>query len=59
MADTRQVEYMLFPRLFALAEVVWSPQDVRKYPDFLQRVPPQLARLKRQGVSYRPLSGHK
>jgi hexosaminidase len=55
IADTRQVEYMLFPRLFALAEVVWSPQAARKYPDFLQRVPPQLARLKRQGVNYRPL----
>jgi hexosaminidase len=56
IAETRQVEYMLFPRLFALAEVVWSPQGTRKYPDFLQRVPPQLARLKREGVNYRPLS---
>jgi hexosaminidase len=56
IADANQVEYMLFPRLFALAEVVWSPQEVRKYSDFLQRVPPQLARLKRKGVNYRPLS---
>jgi hexosaminidase len=56
IADTRQVEYMLFPRLFALAEVAWSPQAVRSYPDFLKRVPPQLARLKREGVNYRPLS---
>jgi len=55
VADTRQVEYMLFPRLFALAEVVWSPQASLRYPDFLQRVSPQLARLKRQGVNYRPL----
>jgi hexosaminidase len=59
MADTRQVEYMLFPRLFALAEVVWSPPDpgkeARNYRDFLDRVPPQLARLKRQGVNYRAL----
>jgi len=55
MADPQQVEYMLFPRLFALAEVAWSPQDARNYRDFLHRVPPQLARLKRQGVNYRPL----
>jgi hexosaminidase len=55
MPDTQQVEYMLFPRLFALAEVVWSPQAGRTYPDFLKRVPPQLARLKRQGVNYRAL----
>ena len=59
IADPHQVEYMLFPRLFALAEVVWSPQaQRRKYPDFLQRVPPQLARLKRQGVNYRPLTSY-
>jgi len=55
MADTPQVEYMLFPRLFALAEVVWSPQVLRTYRDFLNRVPPQLAWLKRQGINYRPL----
>jgi hexosaminidase len=54
--DPRQAEYMLFPRLFALAEVAWSPQNARNYRDFLSRVPPQLARLKRQGVNYRPLS---
>jgi hexosaminidase len=56
IADVRQVEYMLFPRLFALAEVAWSPQESRNYRDFLGRVPPQLARLKREGVNYRPLS---
>ncbi len=55
MADSRQVEYMLFPRLFALAEVVWSPQEARNSRDFLGRVPTQLARLKREGVNYRPL----
>jgi hexosaminidase len=56
IADVRQVEYMLFPRLFALAEVAWSPQESRNYRDFLGRVPPQLARLNREGVNYRPLS---
>jgi hexosaminidase len=56
IADPHQAEYMLFPRLFALAELAWSPQGSRNYRDFLTRVPPQLARLKRQGVNYRPLS---
>ena len=56
IADPKQAEYMLFPRLFALAEVAWSPQAARKYSDFLIRVPPQLARLKREGVNYRALS---
>ena len=59
IADSRQVEYMLFPRLFALAEVVWSPQENRTYRDFINRVPPQLARLKRQGVNYRALDAFK
>jgi hexosaminidase len=56
IADPSQAEYMLFPRLFALAELAWSPQGERNYRDFLSRVPPHLARLKRQGVNYRPLS---
>jgi len=56
IVDPSQAEYMLFPRLFALAELAWSPQGKRNYRDFLSRVPPQLARLKRQGVNYRPLS---
>ena len=54
-AEPRQAEYMLFPRLFALAEVVWSPQKGRNYREFLGRVPSQLAWLKRQGVHYRAL----
>jgi hexosaminidase len=54
--DARQAEYMLFPRLFALAELTWSPQAGRTYHEFLTRIPPQLARLKRQNVNYRPLS---
>ena len=55
IADSRQAEYMLFPRLFALAELAWSPQVSRNYRDFLARVPAQLAWLKRHGVNYRPL----
>jgi hexosaminidase len=55
IAEPRQAEYMLFPRLFALAEVVWSPQKGRNYREFLGRVPSQLAWLKRQGVHYRAL----
>ncbi len=59
IADARQAEYMLFPRLFALAELAWTPQADRNYREFLNRVPPQLARLKREGVNYRPLSSLK
>jgi len=46
------VEYLLFPRLFAMAEVVWSPPGLREDEDFLRRVPVGLARLKQAGVNY-------
>ncbi|WP_150307638.1 beta-N-acetylhexosaminidase [Planctomonas psychrotolerans] len=58
-------EYMLFPRLHALAEAVWrqplapggAPGDSRDYDDFLRRLRPQLARLSATGVAFRPLDG--
>ncbi|MEW6211785.1 MAG: family 20 glycosylhydrolase, partial [Acidobacteriota bacterium] len=53
MKTPEKVEYMVFPRLLALAEVVWSPQESRDYGDFLRRLPSQLARLEREQVSFR------
>ncbi len=47
------VEYMVFPRLLALSEVVWSPRDLRDWQSFAARLPAQLRYLDRQGVSYR------
>jgi hexosaminidase len=47
------VEYMIFPRMLALAEVVWSPEDARDWASFTRRVPAQLARLDAMGVNYR------
>lgn len=32
------LEYMLYPRIIALAEAGWSPQDTRDYVDFRRRV---------------------
>lgn len=36
--DTKQLEYMLLPRLAALAEVQWTPQGTKDYDDFLRRM---------------------
>ncbi len=47
------LEYMAFPRLCALAEVLWSPAASKNYADFLIRLPAQLARLAAMGVNYR------
>ena len=53
MATTDHVEYMVFPRMLALAEVVWSPQELRNWEDFVQRLPAQLQHLDTLGVNYR------
>jgi hexosaminidase len=47
------LEYMLFPRLLAFSEAVWSPAAGRNYKGFLRRLPYQLDRLDRQDVHYR------
>jgi hexosaminidase len=53
IATPARVEYMLLPRLLALAEVLWSPKEARSWPGFVARLPPQLARLDAMGVKYR------
>ena len=54
MPTPKQVEYMAFPRLTALAEVVWSPKGTRDYPRFLARLRPHLDRLRILDVNFRP-----
>ncbi len=44
MSNPRKVEYMLFPRLSALSEVLWSPKAARNWKDFEQRLPEQYRR---------------
>ena len=53
MATTDHVEYMVFPRMLALAEVVWSPQELRNWEDFVQRLPDHLRYFDALGVNYR------
>ena len=47
------VEYMAFPRMLALSEVLWSRNEDKDYDDFLRRLSAQLPRLDRQNVNYR------
>jgi hexosaminidase len=44
--------YMLFPRLSALSEVLWSPKESRNYQDFLSRLPAQAARYELWKTNY-------
>ncbi|MCL4146620.1 UNVERIFIED_CONTAM: hypothetical protein GTU68_042627 [Idotea baltica] len=46
--------YMLFPRLFAIAEVAWSAQSKRDWAGFMDRLRPALDRLEARGIDYAP-----
>ncbi|MFZ1699992.1 MAG: family 20 glycosylhydrolase [Pyrinomonadaceae bacterium] len=47
------VEYMAFPRMLALSEVLWSKKEDRYFPDFQRRLAANLPRLDAQNVNYR------
>ena len=50
----KRAEYMLFPRLLAIAEVGWTPAGSRQWEDFVDRLDYNLLRLKNLGVGYAP-----
>ena len=56
MPDTNHVEYMAFPRLCALSEVLWSTRERRSLLDFLDRLKLHLKQLDKLNVNYRRLS---
>ena len=44
MKNPSKVEYMVFPRVAALSEVLWSPKEKRDWPDFEKRLTTQFSR---------------
>ena len=50
-----QLEYMAFPRLCALAEVLWLPAEMKDFESFWRRLLEDLPRLSERGVNYRRL----
>jgi len=52
LPDLSHVEYAIFPRLDALAEMLWTPPARRDWKDFLVRLPAQLDRYRRAGIGY-------
>jgi hexosaminidase len=48
-----KVEYMVFPRMLALSEVVWSPLESKDFADFQKRLAAHFPRLDKQQVNYR------
>ena len=50
----RQVQYMLWPRAFAIAESVWSPLDKKNWTSFVNRTENHFKRLDLAEVKYSP-----
>jgi hexosaminidase len=48
-----RAEYMILPRMLALAEVLWSTKETRNWNRFVARLPAQFARLDALGAEYR------
>jgi hexosaminidase len=44
MKNWAKVEYMIFPRMSALAEVLWTPKAKKSWTDFQRRLPEQFKR---------------
>lgn len=53
MPSESRVEYMSFPRMSALAEVLWTPARNRGFAGFVKRLRAHLGRLDQLGVRYR------
>jgi hexosaminidase len=49
---SKELEYAMFPRLCALAEVFWSAQDGRNFEDFKNRLQGHVKLLASEGVAY-------
>lgn len=47
-----RLEYGLFPRMSAIAEVYWSDRKARDWHRFLQKLPSQFARYDLWGANY-------
>jgi hexosaminidase len=48
-----QFEYMVFPRLCAMAEILWTPKEKQSYSDFTHRMDKHYLRLDKNNILYR------
>jgi hexosaminidase len=52
IANDSKLEYMIFPRMSALSEVLWSPKEGRNLEDFKARLPVMIKRYEMWGANY-------
>ncbi|MDR2983196.1 MAG: beta-N-acetylhexosaminidase [Puniceicoccales bacterium] len=55
MIKPENVEYQVFPRAAAIAEILWTPKEKRDYDQFSRRLVGQANRWRVYGVNYRAL----
>ena len=46
------VQYLMFPRLVAVAEAGWTPADKRNYDDFVKRLQGEAKYYQLKGINY-------
>lgn len=52
MSNPSKVEYMIFPRVAALSEVLWTAPAQKDYSDFTKRLNDQLKRYQKWDINY-------
>jgi hexosaminidase len=52
ITTAEHVEYMVLPRMLALAEVVWSPKETRDWKSFNERLQSQFKAFDQKGLHY-------
>ena len=52
ITNMKELEYLAFPRIIAVAEVAWTPTPARKWDEFKLRLGNHGPRLKKLGVNY-------
>jgi len=53
IGTSEYAEYMVLPRMLAMAEVDWSPAEARDWPTFSRRLGRELLNLDQQGFNFR------
>jgi hexosaminidase len=53
IADWKKAEYMVYPRMQALSEVLWLADNMKNYDDFKSRLGVELEQMDKKNMNYR------
>lgn len=51
ITNEKHLEYMMFPRALAVAEIGWTPQEKREWNDFKPRMNAHISKLQQMGIN--------